>query len=43
MNKLTFLSMVLLSASEIQAQTTAYQFKTTDGNFWKMSSLTLSD
>ena len=35
--------MVLLSASEIQAQTTAYQFKTTDGNFWKMSSLTLSD
>ena len=43
MKKVTFMSMVLMSATGLQAQTTAYQFKTTDGNFWKMSTVTLSN
>lgn len=43
MKKFTFLGFALLSATLMQAQTTAYQFRSTDGNFWKMSTVNLSD
>ncbi len=41
MKKTTFLSLMLISAIGMQAQTTAYQFRSVDGNFFKMSTVTL--
>lgn len=43
MKKVTFLGWALMSAFTMQAQTTAYRFQSTDGDFWKMSTVTLSD
>jgi len=43
MKKTTFLSLMLMSAIGMQAQTTAYQFRSVDGNFFKMSTVTLKD
>ena len=43
MKKLTFLGAMLLVSAAVQAQTTAYQYRSTDGDFWKMSAVTLTD
>lgn len=43
MKKFTLLGMALMSAFSMQAQTTAYRYLSTDGDFWKMSTVTLSD
>lgn len=44
MKKVTFLGVgMLLLTATVQAQTTAYQYRSTDGDFWKMSAVTLSD
>lgn len=34
---------MLLVSAAVQAQTTAYQYRSTDGDFWKMSAVTLTD